>query len=113
MLEFGRDDGDEAPSYVVDVRRHGIVVHDRQLVARLVGRLPTKLHVLRRFVLVAWRRDARLRGDERSEESEGKRGRPESAFHISYFVQKRHRRVPTIVNPAPGLTQTVSFCPVF
>ena len=111
MAEIRGNDVDETPADVLHVRRHRVVVHDRQLIARLARRLATELDVLRGVVFVGGgviRVCAEASDPASAIESVVD---PESTFHVPYLVQKRQLMLPTIVNPALLLTQTVTRLP--
>jgi len=57
VLHVARNRIDEATTEVFDVRRHGVVPQEGQLLARFRGCLASKLHILGRRVLVFRRRD--------------------------------------------------------
>jgi hypothetical protein len=87
MLQLRRNRRHQPLADVLHVRRHFIVVHDRQLLLDLRGGLPSELHVLRQWIRIGGRRDRGLR----RQQGPGRhryRGEDEQSLHTATFVQE-------------------------
>ena len=94
MLQLGRDRAYESASQVLDVGCHRVVVQDWQLLADLDGGLPSELHVLFGGVVVLWRRNLCLRGNQRSGEDDRQHRcracRSKGCLHAVVLLQNQH-----------------------